>query len=165
MNIEKPLPPVPIFDKGKVNVENVDQIALDSGLKLQTVNHGKAVAFDYMFADASEAGTITIRDEDGDSLCEYSSTFLNNFTLTYIIAVPDDMVEDEDDAAADAVGPSTPPQVIQPNHQPRVHVVNQTLELTGLDMSAVQPDAFLLNAIPTASTRKCKLLIYFDLSY
>ncbi len=74
------------------------------------------------------------------------------------------MVEDEDDAVAEDVGLSTP-QVDQPNHQPRAYVVNQPLELTGLDLSAVQPDAFLLNAIPTATTRKCKLLGHITLSY
>ena len=141
-----------------MTLEDVTEMPHDNGWKSQNVNRVKDAAFDYMFADANETEAITIPDEDDDSLRKYPSTFLNNLTSTYIIAVLDDMVEDEDDAVTEAVGPSTPPQAGQLNHQPRAYVVNQALELTGLDMSAVQPDAFLLNAIPTATTRKCKLL-------
>lgn len=133
----------------------------ENGWKSQNVNRVKGVAFDYMFADANETEAITIPDdeddEDDDSLRKYSSALLNNLTSTYLIAVLDDMVEDEDDAVPEVVGPSTP-QFGRLNQQPRAYVVNEALELTGLDMSAVQPDAFLLNAISTATTRKCKLL-------
>ncbi len=148
-----------------MNLENINQAAFDNGSASQNVNHVKGVAFDYMFADANETETATISDEDDDSLRKYSSTLLTNFASTYIIAVPDDMVEDEDDAVAEVVDPSTPPQVGGLNHQPPANVVTQTLELTGLDMSAVQPDALLLDALSTASTRKCKVLRNLDLSY
>lgn len=157
LNLSKPLPPIPGFDNTKVILEGVE-MPHDNGWKSQNVNRVKGVAFEYMFADANETEAITIPDdEDDDSLRKYSSAFLSNLTSAYIIAVPDDMVDDEDDAVPEVVGPSTP-QVGQTNHQPRAYVINQALELTGLDMSAVQPDAFLLNAIPTATTRKCKLL-------
>lgn len=63
------------------------------------------------------------------------------------------MVNDEDDVVSDDFGPSTPAQAV--HHQAvQAHSVNQVLDLTNIDTSAVHTHAFLVAGIPTTTTGK-----------
>jgi hypothetical protein len=156
MSLYKPLPPVPTFEKEEVTVPSVAEVVLDSFLNSPIGQRVKGVPFDYMFADADEAEVTTIHDSDHDSLRKSCPPSSSELVITKLISIPAEMVEDEDDAIPDDVGPSTPPRVIY-RHNARGLGPCQLLDLSHVDTSAVHTHEFITAGIEITTTGKIQL--------
>jgi hypothetical protein len=156
MSLYKPLPPVPTFEKEKVTVPSVAEAALDSFLNSPIGQRVKGVPFDYMFADADEAEVTTIHDNDHDFLRKSSPASSSQLIITELISIPAEMVEDEDDAIPDDVGPSTPPRVVY-HHNAHGLGPCQLLDLAHVDTSAVDMHEFITAGIDNTTTGKIQL--------
>jgi hypothetical protein len=156
MSLYKPLPPVPTFEKKEVNVPSLAEVALDNFLSSPIGQRVKGVPFDYMFADADEAEVTTIHDSDHDSLRKASRASSSQLIITNFISIPAEMVEDEDDAIPDDVGPSTPPQMVY-HHSAHGLGPYQLLDLSHVDTSAVRTHEFITAGIEITTTGKTQL--------